>query len=103
LLFLATCSGDGELALGVARRLSAEDPPFRPAVYGEVAIQVARGRRDLAMARADAWLRDHAGDADMRARAERNLDPVSWQRGPVRARSPEEGLDFAAGLLATTH
>src|SRR5205807_5788517 len=51
LLCLAVCTGAAEIALHTARRLSAEDPGFRPAVYAEVAILRELGRREVAAAR----------------------------------------------------
>jgi hypothetical protein len=100
LLFLAAASGDADLALGFARRLGDEDPRQRFPVYAEVAVLAAIGRRNAAVARAEAWIREHPTDRAMRARAEVPFAAVSWDRGPGIVRWPFQGLDFAVGFIA---
>jgi non-ribosomal peptide synthetase component F/acyl carrier protein len=101
LLFLAVCTGEAELALGTARRLSAEDPGFRHAVYAEVAILSELKRREAAAARAAEWISLQGADAKMQARAEpRSASAGSWTGGADLALGSDASLDFAAGFCA---
>jgi hypothetical protein len=101
LLFLAVCTGEAEVALHTARRLSAEDPGFRPAVYAEVAILSALKRQEAAAARIAEWISLQGGDAKMQARAEpRRVSAGSWTAGADLVLGSEAALDFAAGFFA---
>ena len=101
LLFLAVCTGAAEIALHTARRLSAEDPGFRPAVYAEVAILSELGRQEVAAARVAEWISLQGADAKMQARAEpRRVGADSWTAGADLALSSDAALDFAAGFFA---
>ena len=101
LLFLAVCTGGAEIALHTARRLSAEDPGFRPAVYAEVAILSELGRQEVAAARVAKWISLQGPDAKMQARAEpRRVAAGSWTAGADLALSSDAALDFAAGVFA---
>jgi hypothetical protein len=100
-LFLAVCSGAAEIALHTARRLSAEDPGFRPAVYAEVAILSELGRQEVAAARGAEWISLQGADAKMQARAEpRRVAAGSWTAGADLALSSDAAFDFAAGFFA---
>lgn len=99
-LFLATASGDADLALAFARRLADDDSNLRFAVYAEVAILAATGRREAALERAAAWMRHHPNDEQMRARAQAPFAPACWEGGPAIARFPTDSLDFAVGFIA---
>ena len=101
LLFLAACTGEAEIALHTARRLSAEDPRFRHAVYAEVAILSQLKRREAAAARVAEWISLQGADAKMQARVEpRSLSTGSWTGGADLALNSDVSLDFAAGLCA---
>jgi hypothetical protein len=101
LLFLAVCTGEAELALDTARRLSAEDSGFRHAVYAEVAILSELKRREAAAARVAEWISLQGADAKMQARAEpRSASAGSWTGGADLALGSEAALDFAAGFCA---
>ena len=101
LLFLAMCTGDAEVALHTARRLSDEDPGFRPAVYAEVAILSALKRQEAAAARVAEWISLQGADAKMQARAEpRRASAGSWTAGADLVLGSEAALDFAAGFFA---
>ena len=99
LLFLMICSADAPRALAMARRLAGEAPTWLPAAYAEVAILMAIGQPEAAVARATAWLTDHPADHSIAKRATMPIAPSSWQTGPGTVRNPLDGLDFAAGFL----
>ncbi|HEY4469517.1 MAG TPA: acyl carrier protein [Stellaceae bacterium] len=101
LLFLAVCTGEAEIALHTARRLSAEDPGFRYAVYAEVAILSELKRQEAAAARVAEWISLQGADAKLQARAEaRRASAGSWIGGADLALGSEASLDFAAGFFA---
>jgi hypothetical protein len=84
LLFLAVCTGEAEIALHTARRLSAEDPGFRYAVYAEVAILSELKRQEAAAARVAEWISLQGADAKLQARAEaRRASAGSWMEAPT--------------------
>ena len=101
LLFLAVCTGEAEIALSIARRLSTENPGFRPAVYAEVAILSELDRREAAAGRVAEWKSRHGPDAKMQARAEpRRASAGSWTAGADLALANDAALDFAADFFA---
>jgi len=101
LLFLAMCTGEAELALHTARRLAAEDPAFRPAVYAEAAILSQLARREEAAVRVAEWTSRHGPDTKMQARAEPQRGSArSWTTGADLPLGNDAALDFAAGFVA---
>jgi hypothetical protein len=101
LLFLAVCTGDAQVALHTARRLSAEDPGFRPAVYAEVAILSELKCQEAAAARIAEWISLQGADTKMQARAKpRRASVGSWTAGADLVLGSEAALDFAAGFFA---
>ena len=101
LLFLAVCTGEADIALQTARRLSAEDPVFRSAAYAEVAILSELQCHEAAATCAAEWISRHGADAKMQARAaQRRAAAGSWTAGADLILGGDAALDFAAGFFA---
>ena len=102
LLFLALSCGDTEITLGVATRLATEDPAYRNAMYAQIAVVNALGRRDAAVALAEEWICDHPNDTAMRARANMAPQPKQpWNTVFNLNVDTTQALDIAATSCAT--
>jgi dienelactone hydrolase len=103
LLWLTMASGDGDLALTIARRFVAERPDDRNAHYALIAALFELGRRGEAADVAGEWCVRKPDDPVMRARARarvhRHAD-MSHAAGLFgRGSATEKALDVAASLL----
>ena len=99
LLFLAMVSGDGDLALSVARRLIEESAVRWYAPYAEVAILAAMGQREKALDRAEYW-NSHFGESVFTQRLQNPVAPAPAEQDPPDTPWAFECLDYAAGFIA---
>ena len=96
LLFLAAATGDAEMALMLAKRMTNETKWHRPAIYVQVALLSELGRTEEALALAASWYQHHPWDHKMQARAKRaRQQPVPWGSVEGLLLGSDASLDFA--------
>jgi acyl carrier protein len=96
LLILAAATGDAEMALLLARRMTIEEPRHRAATYAQVALLSELERAEEASTLAKAWCSNHPLDRNMQARVNQaRQQPAPWGSVEGLVVGSDASLNFA--------